>query len=188
MVSTLGNAIQFLQEFGLFDVILPFLLVFTLVFAILEKTKIFGVEGKEQLPRKNLNAMVAFAIAFFVVSAVNIVGAFQVALPWVALVLVVLVCFLLLSGVFFEESKDKTIFSLFSQHKALTTWMVVILLLVVLYIFLYAFNLHTYIFGLFSDGGQSGTILTSVILLLLLGASMWYVAGGGNKKEGSSGK
>src|SRR3989338_3185819 len=103
-MSTLGNAIAFLQDFGLFDVILPFLLVFTLVFAVLEKTKIFGVEGEKSQSRKNLNAMVAFSIAFFVTASVNIVAAFQVALPWISLVLVILVSFLLLSGVMFEET------------------------------------------------------------------------------------
>ena len=37
MASVLGNTIEFFTRFGMFDVVLPFLLVFTIVFAILEK-------------------------------------------------------------------------------------------------------------------------------------------------------
>ena len=55
--TVLGGAVDFLQDFGFFDVVLPFLLVFTLVFGILEKTKIFGTEkvGDKEYPKKNIN-------------------------------------------------------------------------------------------------------------------------------------
>lgn len=174
MASTLGNAIQFLQDFGLFDVILPFLLVFTLVFAVLEKTKIFGQEGpkdKEQ-SRKNLNAMVAFSVAFFVTASVNIVNAFQVALPWIALVLVIIVSFMLLSGVFFGEGQ----LSFFDKFKKPTGTVIVILIVVVLVIFLAAFGYLGTVLSYFTDG-QSSTVVTSLIFLLLLIAAMWFVIG-----------
>ncbi len=41
------SAISFLNDIGLYDVVLPFLLVFTLVFAILEKTKLLGMSELE---------------------------------------------------------------------------------------------------------------------------------------------
>ena len=44
MASTLQNAIEFFKAFGLFDIVLPFLLVFTIIYAILEKTRILGHE------------------------------------------------------------------------------------------------------------------------------------------------
>jgi len=58
--------IEFFDKLGVFDVLLPFLLVFTLVYALLEKTRIFGVDrvGEMEYSRKNLNAMTAFSIAF----------------------------------------------------------------------------------------------------------------------------
>ena len=169
-----------MQEFGLFDVILPFLLVFTLVFAILEKTKIFGTEGKENHSRKNLNAMVAFSIAFFVTASVNIVTAFQVALPWISLILVIIVSFMLLSGVFFSEGQ----LDFFSKFKKPTGAFLVILIFVVLAIFLSAFGLLGPLFSFFTSGGQSDVIITSIIFLLLLVAAMWFVIGGGKEKGG----
>ncbi|MDP2908831.1 MAG: hypothetical protein Q8N77_03415, partial [Nanoarchaeota archaeon] len=77
--SPLAGAIEFLNEFGFYDVVLPFLLVFTLVFAILEKTKIFGVEEKK--PKKNINAMIAFVIALFFVATTELVAGTREMLP-----------------------------------------------------------------------------------------------------------
>ena len=68
--SVFRGVISFFGDIGLYDVVLPFLLVFTIVFAILEKTKVFGVEEIEgkKYTRKNLNAMASFVIAFLVSS------------------------------------------------------------------------------------------------------------------------
>ena len=75
MASVFRNALDFFQEIGIYDVVLPFLLVFTIMFAILEKTKIFGFEDKEQkYTRKNLNSMVAFVTAFLVVASAKLVA------------------------------------------------------------------------------------------------------------------
>ena len=105
MASPLAISLKFLEDFGFFDVILPFLLVFTLIFAILQKTKILGtVEGKA---KKNLDAMVAFSIALFVVVASNIVAVIREAMPLVSLVLVVLVSFMLLAGSFSGSEEYK---------------------------------------------------------------------------------
>ena len=53
--SAFRGVIEFLGDMGVYDVILPFLLVFTIVFAILEKTKILGTakEGGETIGKKN---------------------------------------------------------------------------------------------------------------------------------------
>lgn len=56
--------LAFLQSPALTNFVYPFLLIFFIIFAILEKTKILG-EGKTQI-----NALVAFVIGFIFVSAV----------------------------------------------------------------------------------------------------------------------
>lgn len=105
MASPLAIAVKFLEDFGFFDIILPFLLVFTLVFAILEKTQILGaVEGKA---KKNLDAMVAFSIALFVVVASNIVATIKMAMPMVSLVLIVIISFMMLAGSFVGSEEYK---------------------------------------------------------------------------------
>src|SRR3990167_9411014 len=72
MVSTLGKAVDFFREFGLFDVVLPFLLVFSVVFAILEKTKVLGEE--DGAPKRTLNSMIAFTVTIFIVMFLMLVG------------------------------------------------------------------------------------------------------------------
>ena len=75
MASAFREVIEFFQDIGLYDVVLPFLLVFTIVFAILEKTRVFGTEKIEgnEYTKKNLNAVTAFVIAFFVVASSKLV-------------------------------------------------------------------------------------------------------------------
>jgi len=72
MASVLGNVIQFFEKIGIYDVVLPFLLTFTIIFAILEKTKVLGTFGKEKDSKKNLNAMVAFVMGFLVIASEKI--------------------------------------------------------------------------------------------------------------------
>jgi hypothetical protein len=108
-MTVLGDAVELLQDFGFFDVMLPFLLVFTIVFGILERTAIFGTEmiqGKEY-SKKNINAMLSFTIAFFVVTAKEIVVAIQEALPMVSLMLIAVISFLLLVGSFVTNQEFK---------------------------------------------------------------------------------
>ena len=107
MVTPLGKAIEFFRDFGLFDVVLPFLLVFTIVFGVLEKTKILGVEGKERYPRKNLNAMISFVIGLLVVATANVVETINKALPNVILFLLAILSFLVLVGIF-QKDEEKS--------------------------------------------------------------------------------
>ena len=50
-----------LERWGMVDVMLPFLLIFTLIFAVLEKTKILGEE------KRNLNSALALIFSLIVV-------------------------------------------------------------------------------------------------------------------------
>ncbi|MBI2565317.1 hypothetical protein HYV79_05040 [Candidatus Woesearchaeota archaeon] len=96
-----GQSIEYLQYLGFWDVIIPFALIFAIVFAILEKVDIFA--GK-----KNINATIAIAIALLTIiphvtqvyppeyDVVSIINAF---LPQAALVFVVLVVVMLMLGI-----------------------------------------------------------------------------------------
>jgi len=108
MVTPLGTAIEFLRDFGLFDVVLPFLLVFTIVFAILEKTRLLGtVKVKElgDIPNKNLNSMVAFVVGLLVVATANVVRTINESLPNIIILVVASVSFLIMIGVFFKTGE-----------------------------------------------------------------------------------
>lgn len=106
MASVFRNALEFFHEVGIYDVVLPFLLVFTIMFAILEKTKVFGFEDKEKkYTRKNLNSMVAFVTAFIVVASSQLVAVINQTISHVVLLLLLAVLFLLLIGVFLGDQE-----------------------------------------------------------------------------------
>ena len=75
MASRFRSTLDFMNQLGVYDVILPFLLIFTIVFAILEKTRLFGTDEIQgvKFTKKNLNAMAAFVIAFFVIASSKMV-------------------------------------------------------------------------------------------------------------------
>src|SRR3989344_5536976 len=107
MATPFRGVINFFDSVGLFDVVLPFLLVFTIVFAILEKTKVLGteeIEGKKYT-KKNLNAIASFVIAFLVVASSELVEIITTVSSNVVVVLFLAVLFLLLVGSFYKEGE-----------------------------------------------------------------------------------
>ncbi|MAG39249.1 hypothetical protein CMO90_04145 [Candidatus Woesearchaeota archaeon] len=105
--TILRGTLSFLNDLGVYDVILPFLLVFTIVFAILEKTKIFGVEkiDGQEITRKNMNAMTAFVIGFFVVASSQLVVLINIVAGQAFLLILLIVLFLMLAGVLQKEGE-----------------------------------------------------------------------------------
>jgi len=91
-----------LEQLGLFDVLLPFILVFTLVYAILNKIKLFGDKSK------NFNIMIALVMGLAVVFPhvlgyyppdQDIVLIINHALPNVSIVIVAVLMALLIIGI-----------------------------------------------------------------------------------------
>ncbi len=106
-VTPFRQVLQFFDSIGLFDVVLPFLLVFTIVFAILEKTKVLGtedIEGKKYT-KKNLNAIASFVMAFLVVASSELVEIITAVSSQAVVVLFLSVLFLLLVGSFYKEGE-----------------------------------------------------------------------------------
>ncbi len=99
------NFAQLLDQWRI-EILLIFLLIFVIVYAILQKTKILG-EGK-----KNLNVVVAMVVGLLVVVP-SVTGRFppnadpvkiiSEALPSVSIVLVAIIFLLILIGVFGQE-------------------------------------------------------------------------------------
>ena len=190
MPSTLSRAIDFFREFGLFDIILPFLLVFTLVFAILEKTKIFGTEEDGKTPRKNLNAMVGFVVGLLVVATARVVSIINKALPNIILILVISISFLILLGSFVRSGE----LDFSEKHKYFYGFVLVALFLAVILIFLAAIELDSgqsvldYIIG-FILTEWSGAVFGSIIIFIVVILAIWFIVGsGGERPKGKGGE
>jgi hypothetical protein len=157
------NAIEFLNDIGLYDVVLPFLLVFTLVFAILEKTKILGmgeIDG-QKVTKKNLNAMTAFICAFLVIASTQLVSIINTVIANVVLLLVLSICFLLLVGSFHGDGE----FTLKDFPGWIKTLMI-IMFIGIISIFLDAIGWLENIIGLFYNLDVAW--VSSLVFLLLI--------------------
>lgn len=66
------DIVVFLDKLGMWDIIVPFILVFTIVYAVLDKTKVLGEENGE--PKRRFNAIAAFVIAAFTLLAVDVMN------------------------------------------------------------------------------------------------------------------
>ena len=82
------------------DYILPFLLVFVLVFAVLERTKLFGEE------KRQLNAITAFVIGLIVVGFLFPKEVMSNMVLFLSVDLVILFVFLLLYGFVASDKKE----------------------------------------------------------------------------------
>lgn len=84
---------MWLFETALFkEVLIPFLLVFVLVFAVLQKTKALG-DGKKQI-----DALVSLAIGLLLIGVPSARNFITSITPWLAVGLVVILIYLLLYG------------------------------------------------------------------------------------------
>ena len=176
MVSPLQNAISFFKDFGLFDVVLPFLLVFAIIFAILEKTKILGTEGKDQTPKRSLNTMVAFVIGMLVVATNKIVTAINETLPNVVLIIVSFVAFLMMIGVFMGSEE----LNFYKDHRAFAIGFMVFSLIALILIVLNSIKLSKDQSWLdwildYLVNNISGPVVTSVIFLIIAVIAIVYI-------------
>ncbi|MBW2985045.1 hypothetical protein KY313_00105 [Candidatus Woesearchaeota archaeon] len=106
MAADFQQFIYGLEQYGLTDALLPFLLIFAVIFAILQKVKIFGKD------KKNINVILALVIGLLVViphvtnsypPGQDVVEIMNNAIPNVSIILIAIVMLLILVGVFGSE-------------------------------------------------------------------------------------
>jgi hypothetical protein len=175
MASVLRGTIDFLQDFGLFDVILPFLLIFAIIFAILEKTLILG-KDKEGMPQKNLNSIVALVVALLFVSANKAVNLIATALPNIALMIVVGLSFLLMLGIFWKSEE----FDFKSKSKGWYITFSIIMFIALIFIFLGAYEVapgESMLSQIFDsvEGGIFQDVLVGIVVLAAVIGIIVYV-------------
>lgn len=158
-----------LESFGLTDALLPFLLIFTLIFAILQKVQIFGKE------KKNINVIVALVIGLLVViphvtqsypPGQDVVEIMNNAIPNVSVVIVAIVMVLILIGVFGTEVDI--------AGSSLAGWVAVLSFLAVGYIFGRAAGWFTYTprWLQWVDDPETQAL---VVVLLVFGVLIYFV-------------
>ena len=152
------------------EIVLPFLLVFTLIFAILDRGKIFG-EGKKQI-----NAIIAFVVGLIFVSFSKGVGITVNLMGVMSVVAVILLVFIIL---FSFVSSDKE----FKMPNGLTIAFGILIGLIIIISLLVFTGYWDEIVLAFSGQGKGSTIAANVGFIVIIIAAVAIVLWGSKKKE-----
>ena len=96
IMNPLENAIGLLGDFGFFSVVLPFLLVYSLIYGLLTKTEIFG--DKDDTGAKSVNQVIALAIGAFVITSTDVVNLMIGIIPQASFLLVVILMLMMMAA------------------------------------------------------------------------------------------
>jgi len=153
------------------EYILPFLLVFTLVFAILDKTKLLG-EGKKQI-----NAITSLVIGLILIGFPFARGIIVQLIPFLVVCLVILFVFMLLYG-FISGKKEGDVL-----NKGLKITLGIIFGLAVIVAVLWITGSWDFIFNYVVEGEYAGKIWMNVLLIAMIGGALAIVLSSGGKKR-----
>lgn len=156
-------AVQTLFNSPLGQTVLVFVLVFVGIFAILQKSKIFG-EGKKQI-----DALVAVAMALIVASVGYAIDLISNLVPVMAVALVVILVFMILFGAVHEKELKLT-------DGVRTAFGVAIFILVVIAV-LYFTPAWDYILDVVSGGEGSSILMNIVFIAVVVGAIVAVLKG-----------
>jgi hypothetical protein len=158
------------------QIVLPFLLVFTLVFAILQKSKILGDD------KRQIDAIVSLVIGLVVISFGYATGIIVRLIPFLAVSLVILLVLMLLLSAFHKQGDFDKAFP-----NGLKKGLMVVVLIAVIVAVMYITDGWQYVLGLFTAGGST-LVLNIIFALIVIGAILWVVFGSKGESGGDKGK
>jgi len=165
----------FLQSPVLTNFVYPFLLIFFIVFAILEKTNLFG-EGKKQI-----NALVAFVIGFIFVSAIFPKVMVNNLILFLTIAIVVVFVVLMLWG-FIMGSEGTKIFENAPKGVKWAIGIFIIIAVTIAVLWAAGVNISSFFDRLF-HATWSSTFWTNLVFIIVVAAALAVVLmGGGGKK------
>ncbi len=162
-MSYFSVALDNLNKIGLSDVILPFLLVFTVIYAILIKTKILG----EYKKNRNFAIAVAFVVALLVIIDGHVVSIINKAIPNVGVVVIAILMFLILIGLMGGDVKW--------MGNSVSGWIALVSFVVIIYIFGAAAGWWGDTSSPWMRWMNDPTTVATVIVLLVFGILIWFI-------------
>jgi len=169
MAIDFGLIIGNLIDIGFYNVILPFLLVYVVIFAILEKSKIFSTnDGSDKNQVKNVNSIIAFVFGLFVVASIQTVRYLQNLILDIVIIIIFILCVLILLAFIFGEDYDKLFRNSEGKVKGWISWSIgLIVFFVAIYILFNILGIWTTIGNWFNStslGSDFGTYLVLIII------------------------
>jgi hypothetical protein len=162
-----GAFLDRLAEQGFFSLVLPFLLIFSIVYGLLSQIKMFN-------DNKGVNAIIALAVGFLAIQMPIVPLFFSEIFPRLAIGLSIILSLLILMGLFLDP-----------KNKGVAWTLVGISGIVAIYVIFSAQSAINFSwFGGF--GGWSNQWESFAIVLILIGGIALAMATGGKKKGDSS--
>lgn len=155
--------IDTLIDVGFYEIFLPFILVFAVVFAILQKSRIFEGGSSDSKQAKNVNSIVALVFGLFVVTSIQVVQFFQELIVNISVIIVFILCVLLILGFLFGDSY-KELF----EDKKIRYSLAGLILLVALIILFNVLGWWSSIENWWNSDG-SDTIIAIIVFLAIAG-------------------
>jgi len=159
------------------QVIYPFLLVFTLVFAILQKSKILGED------KKQVDSLVALSVALIVIAFSWATSIITELMPFLAVSVVILLVFMILYG-FVASDKDKGL----ELHKNVKNTIGVIIVIVLVIALIVSSGQWDVVYNQLFVRGEPSDIFSSILLLVIVIGALAVVVWGGGKDKNSNDK
>lgn len=144
------------------ETILPFVLIFTIVFAILQKSKVLG-DGKRQI-----DAIVSLVIALLVISFAQATGLIIQLTPFLAVSLMVLLVFMLLIGSFMGEKMPNPIKYI----------LLVVVSIAVIIAVLVLTNVWQLLADIINIGGDSPIFVNALFVIIIVAVVVAVILGG----------
>jgi hypothetical protein len=154
------------------ETILPFLLVFTIVFAVLQKSKILGED------KKQIDAIIALVIGLLVISFAQATGIILQLIPFMAVSLIVFLVFLILVGSFRKSGEDVI-------PKGFASFLMYLVLIGVTIAVVYITGFWQWIIDAYysTDTSILGNIVFVVIIIAVVAFVLKSASGGDSKKD-----
>ncbi|MCK9568309.1 hypothetical protein M0R72_05150 [Candidatus Pacearchaeota archaeon] len=105
----IGTLLTEWEQAGVFDYMLPFLLIFALVFGLLSKVNIFG-GGQDANKGKGINAIIAVAVALMALQFGVVSDFFAEIFPRMGVALSIILVLLVVGGLFIPTNKENNWF------------------------------------------------------------------------------
>jgi len=174
LILVLSVSLTSAQDAGIFgssvfkDLILPFLIIFVIIFAILQKTQILGEE------KKQIDALVSLVIALLLIGMPNAREFIVNSLTWFVVGVIVIFIFLILYGFvagdkWAEQSWVKIVFGILAGF-------------FVIGLVIYVGGLWDIVKGWFSGTG-GGEVLTNIFLIAIIAGAMAIALTSGKKNN-----
>lgn len=147
------------------NIILPFILMFVIVFAILDKTQILGKE------KRQINAIVSFIFSLMFVAVPGVVGVTQQMIPVIGVIIIILLAFMMLFGFVGGQTGEKGL------NEGLRVTFGILIGIAMLMIILWATGTLPNVQGFFSNE----SVVSTTILLVFIISIFAVVLSTGNK-------